>query len=196
MIKAILFDADGVLINAELFSKVLEREYGISTEVTTPFYNGPFQACLTGDADLKEIIKPYLEKWGWKKSVDEFLMEWFKAEHVINEELVDYIQQLRNKGVKCYLTTNQEKYRAEYMLEQMGFNNSFDKVYASAHLGHKKPELRFYEKVLEDIGDVDKDEVLFWDDSPSKVAGAKEFCIHAEIYTSFKDFKIKMQSYL
>lgn len=196
MIKAILFDADGVLINAEVFSKVLEREYGISTEITLPFYTGPFQACLKGDADLKEILSPYLEEWGWKKSVDEYLMEWFKAEHLIDEDLINYIQDLRSKRIKCYVATNQEKYRAEYMLEQMGFKNSFDKLYASAHLGYQKPEVKFYEKVFNDIGDINKDEVLFWDDSPNKVAGAKEFGIHAEIYTSFEDFKILMQNYL
>src|SRR5260221_12594154 len=99
MIKAILFDADGVLINGEMFSSVLEREYGISTKITTPFYAGPFQACLTGKADLKKIIKPYLKKWGWQKSVDEFLKTWFRAEHTIDKDLVDYIQELRKKDI-------------------------------------------------------------------------------------------------
>ncbi len=82
------------------------------------------------------------------------------------------------------------------MLEEMGFNNTFDKVYASAHLGVQKPQLAFYKKVLDDIGQLTKDEVLFWDDSSEKVDGAKKFGIHAEIYTSFENFRVKIQRYL
>jgi len=36
-------------------------------------FKNEFQPCLVGEADLKEQINPYLEKWGWKKSVDDFL---------------------------------------------------------------------------------------------------------------------------
>jgi putative hydrolase of the HAD superfamily len=196
MIKVVLFDADGVLINGEMFSLILERDYGIPTEKTTPFYTGPFQECLTGKVDLKKVIIPYLKEWGWENSVDEFLSSWFKAEHTVDEEIIEYIQGLRSNGIKCYVATNQEKYRAEYMLEQMGFKDKFDKIYASAHLGHQKPDLKFYESVLKDISRANKDEVLFWDDSPAKVDGAIKFGIHGEVYTSFADFKLKMQTYL
>ncbi len=88
------------------------------------------------------------------------------------------------------------KYRAEYMLDKMGFADTFDKVYASAHLGHRKPDLEFFAKIMEDLGDVQVDEVLFWDDTPSHIDAAKEFGINAEIYTTFEDFKKKMQKYL
>ena len=37
MIKVVLFDADGILINGEMFSVQLARDYGINAEVYTDF---------------------------------------------------------------------------------------------------------------------------------------------------------------
>ncbi|MDE2030930.1 MAG: HAD-IA family hydrolase [Patescibacteria group bacterium] len=195
MIKVLIFDADGVLINGEMFSKILAKEYGISTEITEPFFDGPFSECLVGNIDLKEAISPYLEGWGWKTGVDSFLDYWFSAEHSIDQDLIAYIQECRKRGIKCYVATNQEKHRAEYMLDKLGFVNNFDKLYASAHLGHKKPSLDFYEKLVNDLDGINKEEILFWDDSPKNITAARQFGINAELYTTFEDFNKRMKIY-
>lgn len=188
MIKHILFDADGVLVHADMFSRVLEERYGIKHEQTQSFYRGIFKEALAGNRDLKEIIEPYLKEWGWPKTTDDFLHEWFEYEHVLDEDIIEYIQKLRAKGVHCYVATNQEKYRAQYMIDKMGFGNSFEKLFASAHLGVLKPDQPYYQKILEDI-DAKKNEVLFWDDSEENIVGAKKFGIHAEYFDSFDQFK-------
>jgi len=123
MIKVVLFDVDGVIVNAEMWSKQLANDYGINPSIIDTFFKKEFQNCLIGKADLKVSISPYLKKWGWDKSVDDLLEYWFKSEHKIFEPLIIYIQNLRTKGIKCYLATNQEKYRTEYMLDQMKFND-------------------------------------------------------------------------
>ena len=192
MIKHILFDADGVLVHGKMFSLVLEERYGISHEQTQPFYRGIFNDSVVGRADLKEIIEPYLKEWGWPKTVDDFLNEWFEYEHVLDEEIIEYIQKLRAQGIHCYVATNQEKYRAKYMIDKMGFGKSFEKLFASAHLGVLKPDQQYYQKVLDDIG-AKKDEVLFWDDREENIVGAKKFGIHAEFFDSFDSFKKIME---
>lgn len=192
MIKVILFDADGVIVNGERFSVALARDYGISIEKTLPFFNGPFQECVVGNADLKEMISPYLDTWDWNKGVEAFLEYWFTAEHKLNEELINYIQVLRSKGVLCFLATNNEKYRFEYMLEHMGFSNCFDKTYASSHLGAKKPDHDFFVKILHELDGIKKEEIFFVDDDIDNIESAKEFGIHAEIYTTFENFKKKL----
>jgi putative hydrolase of the HAD superfamily len=185
MIKVIIFDADGVLIyNKRKFSVLLAEKYGITLEMTLPFFTGPFQDCLVGKADLKEIISPYLVTWGWNKGVGAFLDLWFQAEHNINEELIEYIKEFRKKGILCILGTNNEKYRFEYMMNEMGLASVFDKTYASAHLGHKKPNKEFFEEIIKDLGDIKKEEILLWDDDPKNIKGAKEFGINTELYIS------------
>lgn len=195
MISTVLFDADGVLINAEMASYYFARKYNLSPETTVEFYKGPFQDCITGKLDAKDVLPPYLKKWGWQKSVDDFMHEWFEYEHKLDEELIAYVQKLRQKGIKCYVATNQDKHRAQYMLDEMGFKNSFDGLFASAHLGVGKPEKEFFEKVLDKLGVTDKETILFWDDRQENVSGAREFGINAELYTDIGAFKSKMLEY-
>ena len=80
MIDVILFDVDGVLVNGKSFSFYLERDYGITTDMTAAFFSDKFFPCLTGSADLKVEISDYLQQWGWTKSVDAFLDYWFTCE--------------------------------------------------------------------------------------------------------------------
>jgi putative hydrolase of the HAD superfamily len=193
MIKVIIFDADGVLNHSKRrFSILLAEKYGISVEKTSSFFEGPFQDCLTGDADLKEVIFPYLDKWGWDKGVDALLEYWFQQEHNVDEKIIQYIKELRSRDVLCLLATNNEKYRFQYMLDKMGFSNIFDKTYSSAHMGHKKPEQNFFLKIFKELNNIQKSEVLFTDDSIENIEAAKEFGIHAELYTSLENLKQKI----
>jgi putative hydrolase of the HAD superfamily len=196
MIKLVIFDGVGLITHQEPLSVGLVRDYGFSMEKMLPFFTGPLQECVAGRADLKEIFPPYLDAWGWSKGVDAMLEYWFARDHKIDTEMVSYIEDLKKKGVKCFLATNQEKNRYAYMLDKMGFNKIFDQTYCSAHLGHKKPNREFYQKIFKDLGNIKKEEILFWDDKAENVKGAEEFGIHAELYTSFEDFKEKMSKYL
>jgi putative hydrolase of the HAD superfamily len=194
MIKTILLDADGVIINGELFSNVLKRDYGLTKEDTTDFFKGKFLDCLIGKADLKKEIEPFLKIWKINKSVDDFLKYWFESENKINEQLINYINEIKEKGINCYIATNQEKYRTEYLLKQMGFSKIFNKVFSSAQLGYRKPDENFYLSIIDRLK-VDKDEIVFWDNSLTHIEAAKQFGIQAELYSNFDHFKNKMNQY-
>lgn len=193
MIKIIIFDADGVLIPAKRkFSVTLAEKRGISLETTLPFFTGPFQECLVGNSDLKKVILPYLNEWGWDKGVDVLLDYWFSLESKPEKKLIKYIKELRKKGIKCLLATNNEKHRFRYMMDKMGLAKVFDKTYSSANLGHKKPDQKFFQKIYKELKNIQKNEILFIDDSVENIEGAKKFGIHIELYTSIKNFKKKL----
>ncbi len=192
MIKTIIFDADGVLVfRKEYFSKRL----GLSEDVMKKFFEGVFQECLVGKADLKEELPKYMHEWGWEGSVDELLKEWFEGERELNQELLSYIEKLRKKGITIYVGTNNEKYRTEYLRDVVGLGKVVHKFYGSGHIGHLKPDHKFFQYIIDDQK-LDKDEVIFWDDFKENVKAARKFGIKAEYYYSFEDFEKKMKKYL
>lgn len=197
MIKAIIFDVDGVLIDLtiEKAKYQLQRDWGITPEQTEPFFTNEFIACLKGEADLKESVAPYLQTWGWNDSINAYLDYWFESQKDINKELIAEIQLLKNKGYKIYVATNQEKHRAEYLSHKLGFGEIFDGFYSSSQIGEIKNEPTFFRRLLEQIK-LKPSEVLFWDDGVSHVESAKSIGIKSELYTDFKKFKKTMENYL
>lgn len=196
-VRIAIFDADGVVTSPKKFASDFERDFGTKPEAFLPFFEGPFQEALVGKADLKTIIQPYLEGWNWKKSAEEFLAYWFKSEDEVNEELLKAIEELGEKGIKCYLATNQEKYRTEYMRKKMNFKHWFDGIFSSADLGCKKPEKEFFIRLLKRIDPKRQllgQEILFWDDSEANVKTAKELKLQAYQYTSDEAFMETMSN--
>ena len=197
MIKAMTFDADGVVITDNLhFSQQLERNFGISPARTEAFFTGVFQQCLTGGADLKQELAKYLKAWGWHGTVDELVAFWFQCEDHLNEELTKEIQRLRTKGIKCYLATNQEKYRTDYIANQMGCGVLFDGIFSSAQIGAKKPSLEFLKKVSESIKGIPLKEIMFWDDSRENIEAANSFGFNAHLFTTNDDFYTQIEELL
>lgn len=196
MIKVVLLDGDGVLLKKhKYFSEMYAEKHGVDLEKITPFFTGPFGACKKGQADVKEELAPYLKDWGWDKSVDEFLDYWFTSDTVEDEQVVAEAQKLREKGLKCYLASDQEKYRAEYIKSQTKLGQAVDGLFVSCDMGCSKSEPVFFEKVLKQLS-VESSEVLYWDDEEENVAVAKKLGIDARVYTSFDDFVEQMQSIL
>lgn len=183
---AYIFDADGVLIPPWGFANYLKRAYPEIAAQTAEFFRGPFLRCVVGQADLKEVLPPYLEKWRWPHSLDEFLARWFESERTIDSELAAHIRRLRAAGAPCYLATNQERYRAAYMRNEMGLGALFDDLFVSAHLGVAKPDPTFFATVsraIDHAHGIPPTRIFFWDDAPANVEAAQAAGWQAKLYT-------------
>jgi putative hydrolase of the HAD superfamily len=194
-IKVVIFDADGVVIFPWRAAQLFAQEYGITREMTSAFFGGIFEDCLTGKADLKEVLPPYLDQWGWQASLDDFIRVWFQAEHAPDERVISVVRALQKSEYTCCLATNQEKYRAEYIKTEMGFTGIFDRLFFSCELGCKKPDRAYYEHIATTL-ELEGADILFWDDSPSSVDGARACGWNAEVYTGFEEFVTRLASHL
>lgn len=197
MLKTLLFDVDGVLVVGEHWNKDLERTHGIVPDQLAPFFKGPFQACLVGKADLKVELANVLPRVGWSYSVDAFVDYWFRQGALtLNDPLLQTIQLIRQSGVKCYLATQQERYRTDYILREMGFSALFDGMFSSVGIGYIKNDSRFFSSILTTLDDSPAENILFWDDTPVNVDTARSTGILAEIYTDFADFQVRTRRFL
>lgn len=191
-IKAILFDADGVIIHPWRFARYLEREHGISADMTAPFFRGVFLECIVGRADLKQVIAPFLPTWGWHTGVDAFIERWMAEEDASDPRMLADVARLRAAGFACYLATNQERYRVAYMREQMRFGSLFDGVFASSEIGAMKPDPAYFEAVTARLA-LPPASILFWDDSAGNVAQAQVHGWHAEHFTTYEAYEQTMR---
>ncbi|MBP9811801.1 HAD-IA family hydrolase [Candidatus Gracilibacteria bacterium] len=183
----ILFDIDGVLIHTETWSSEHLKRNLLPPDTMKDFFGGVFRDCTIGKADLKDILPPFLEKWGYRGNVDEYLKEWFDFENSPDPELMKEIQKLRTSGIKCSLATNQEKYRLEYIQKEMKFDSLFDGIFCSCEIGLKKPQKEYYEYILDSLS-ISGEDVLYFDDSLENIEVARSIGINSILYRNREDF--------
>jgi putative hydrolase of the HAD superfamily len=190
MIKAILFDADGVALKARsrFFSERFAEKQGIPITDVIPFFKNEMRQAFTGGVDIKEALKSYLSKWKWQGSVDDFLAHWFGEESPRDEEVLQYISTLRAAGIKCYLATDREPYWGKYLVETVGLKDSFDGFMFSYDIGHEKHHPEYFQEVLKRLGLTPAD-VMYWDDDQKNVDVAKGVSLDARFYTNLDNLK-------
>jgi len=198
MIKIILFDCDGLVIKRDKYFSLRLAETGKNLDMKKirDFFKNRFLFCETGQADLKEELERRIKDWGFDGSLEELLDFWFSGEADTDKQMLNYIEGLRQKGSKCYLATNNEKHRVNYLLDRVvGLGKHFDGCFASCDLGYLKDQKEFWEGVSKISGNDNLSEVLVWDDDIKNVESAKAFGYNAELYSDFDGFKNKMKEY-
>ncbi len=180
--KILLVDADGVIIKkGEYFSEKFAREYNVPLEKVVEFFVGPFQLCQKGETDMKEVLQPYLTEWGWDKGVDAFLDYWFNYDVVFDSAVESAVERLRSQGVKCYMASNNEKYRAGFIQSKIDEKNLLDGYYFSNQIKHKKSEPAFFEYLLNDL-QIPAEEIYYVDNDDTSIAAANSTGIKAYLY--------------
>ncbi len=185
--KALLLDADGVVLKRHrYFSERFAEEYNVPQDLIVPFFKDEFRKCQTGKADLKEALVPYLEKWGWQGSVEDFMQYWFDSDTEIDAEVFSLVKGFRAKGIPCYLVTDQEQYRAEFIRKKL--DGMLDGFFFSSELGASKDTPEFFVSLLKTLN-VAPGEVTYLDDDQKNVDVALTLGIDAYFYNGIEDLE-------
>ncbi len=192
--RAVLFDADGMTLQAQRFSDQFQKDYGISWDHLQPFFAGPFQQCKLGKADLKEELAKVLTDWRWTESVEALITYWFRIGSTPNPEIIQAANDLRTRGIKCFLATNQERYRADFLRTTVGLETVFDGLLVSAELGYTKDMVQFFAAAYDKINaqekiPLEKGSVLFVDHEEKNLAAAQAFGFATHAYHDAPSFR-------
>jgi HAD superfamily hydrolase (TIGR01509 family) len=181
-IRHVLFDADGVMQDVPGgWEAGAERYLG---ERTTEFLRRVWDEelpSLAGQAELLPLVAAAMADFGVTAPVEEVHRAiWLRIEPA--EQSIALVRALRRNGYGVHLGTNQDRSRAAYMRDVLGYDALFDVSCYSWELGTRKPDLAFFTEAARRIG-ADPAGILFIDDSARNVAAARGAGLAAEQWT-------------
>lgn len=191
MIKAIIFDLNGVFIQSPKLSDRFAQDFGVSPDKFLPILKEIMALVRKPNAgDSFKYWEPYLKEWGVDMNRDQFFEYWFKAEQEVPEmiELVKEIKQ-KNKELKVLILSNNFIERATYYKKNFKFlEQIFDQVYYSWQTGFIKPDPEAYKKILSDYN-LKPEECIYFDDSEKNIKAATGLGIKAFVFDGVKGVK-------
>lgn len=167
--RAVLWDADGVL----------QHTPADTWDLALPVV-AQFPGAITGAPIDEARIRAVAHELGLGDRVDEVVAVWSTFD--VLKPTLDVISAVRAAGTACYLATNQDTYRAVCMRTTAPYNDVLDGAYYSCDLGVAKPSAGFFEHIGADLA-LRPDQLLFIDDQPVNVAGARSAGLAAECWT-------------
>jgi putative hydrolase of the HAD superfamily len=192
MISAVLFDADGVVQFPGRFIEHLTTSYRWSAAKCERFFRKIFRECpayqkaLEGEGDILSVLAAELPDADWPLGAERFAAEWFDLHIVVDERALAVVAAVRRKGIVCGLASNQEKRRAAFMDEILGYRRHFDRTFYSCALGCTKPKREYFEAVIDALG-VPAAEILLIDDLEPNIEAARALGMSASVYARGDD---------
>jgi putative hydrolase of the HAD superfamily len=181
-IRAVLFDADGVIQNSKADDLPLriQRGMGFVPEPFEAFLQEVFAAempAIAGQIELVQALEPVLAKWGAPGTAAALAAAWWRSVDA-DAAVLALIAQLRQQGILCALATNQHRFRADYLRETYDYDQRFDRSFYSYALGCAKPDARYFQAILASLP-FPPAQILFIDDLETNVAAARSVGITA-----------------
>ena len=178
MNKAVLFDLDGVLVDAcdwhyEALNRALKQisNYEISRDEHFSTYNGlPKRRKLRTLADLGIIRESDMETISdLKQELTVGVIEEFCSESVSK---IAMMKLLKDAGYKIGCVTNSIRKTAGLMLEKTGIMDFFDIVITNEQTSHNKPHPEPYITALVKLNALPQDSMIV-EDSPKGLEAAR-----------------------
>ena len=180
--KYLLWDIDGTIINFELAERAAIRslfkrfKLGDCSDEMLMYYsqiNKRYWQLMESGKIKKDkmLVERFIEFFS-NKGINADIAAEFNKEYqialcdtiVFNDDAIDIIKH-QKKTCKIIIVTNGTEVVQEKKLERSGLNDIVDNVFISELVGFEKPDIKFFEKVILEVGIKDLKEALIIGDS-------------------------------
>jgi HAD superfamily hydrolase (TIGR01509 family) len=197
MIKAICFDAEGVILEKGGMNKF--HQYILDLHIS----NKDLEHVLYFSEEAKKFRLGNISEtafWSfantyWNTSLEiQTIKNLIKSGYEINFDVRNEIQLLKNNQYKVALWSNDFITRAITLEDKFKFSSLFDSIHYSFQAQSMKPEKEFF---LQAVGllCLNNNEVLYIDDELDKVSGAIEIGMHAHQASTIDDIIFLLKKY-
>lgn len=192
MVQALLFDLMGTVVY-DPYLEALEAgtgmDFSAAAKVRDPRCWPEFEI---GAIDEAEFVRRFFTGDDGQRRFDA------EAFHRVRREgyhylpgMVELLEDLDGTSDR-YIASNYPLW-IEQMRTEFGFDRYFEGVYASCHLGVRKPDPRFFELILEDL-QVDPPACLFIDDRQVNCAAAADVGLRVHVFDGAEDLRKRLRA--
>ena len=196
MIKAIIFDIGGVLINKSPVLDEILKEFNLEKEEMYDYYLEMLRKHEIGEINEAKFWELLKGKFNITISIPHPspLIRRYKQEIRINLEVLKILQELRKSAYKVAALSNIIPAHVQH-LSNLGLLNNFDVKVLSCEAGLLKPNEKIYRLTLKKLG-VESSEAIFIDDDQSYVRGAEKVGIKSINFNNPKQLKRVVKEFL
>jgi putative hydrolase of the HAD superfamily len=192
VIKAIIFDAGGVLFNSKeaLFNGPIEhisKITGKPSDVADKAYRETIKECESKEVDEKYLWEDLINRLGLKIPFtgQNPIAEGFKR-FKFTEGITSLIQQLKPR-YKLAIVSNANAVE-EKIARPLSLYDQVHVVVLSYQVGVRKPDPKIYKEAFKRL-EVNPSEVVFVDDTPENVEEARELGMVGVLFESTEQLK-------
>lgn len=200
MIKAILFDFGGVILNLKKKPSInipqsLSALFEISLKKANSLWQENKEKVCVGKETPQQFLSRMKKITGSRQAVNKLYKKWeimnLKEKDLIDWKLLAYIQNLRNK-FKVYILSNTIDIAQNDSLSKKIYS-FFDGCFLSCKEGYKKPDKEAFFNALNKIK-VKPEEVVLIDDTQANILAAKKLGIKSFLYQGLSRLKKDLKS--
>lgn len=185
MIKAIIFDMDGLMIDSERVTYECYKKYlaNLGMEITEEFYK-----TLLGQTKAvckEKFLKQYGDEFPYEdsiKTVHEMMAARFLEEGIpVKKGLLELLKYLKKNDYKTIVATSSERKRVDVILKNAGISQYFDDSICGDEVENGKPNPEVFLKACSKLG-VFTEDALVIEDSEAGIkaafdGGIKVICV-------------------